>query len=165
MTDAILNADVRELPITIGEHTVTVAELVNVAVGLDSDMAFGTEYLNRFDIRQTPTVDDVCAWINEPLYAEYTDMIDKQAVGSLIDLLGKIQAEIAVAEIRAKAESMGFAVSVIEVPFQSAPKVPEPEVEVDDGIRRCDCCGEETGDWHEWDMPFVEYLCDNCVDV
>ena len=115
MSDEILNVDVRELPITIGEHTVTVAQLINVAVGLDCDMAFGTEYLNRFDIRRTPTASEVLAWINEPLYAEYADMIEAEAVDQLVDLLGKIQAEIAVAEIKAKAESMGFAVSVIEV--------------------------------------------------
>ncbi len=36
----------------------------------------------------------------------------------------------------------------------------------DNDIRRWDCCSMESDDWIECrDLPFVEYLCPDCVDV
>ena len=119
MTDEVLNeakqvlkAEVRQMQITIGEHTVTVAELINVTVGLDCDMAFGTEYLNRFDIMEMPSPREVYDWLSE---TEYALMIDTEEVKKLLGFLGRLQFEVSVARIRAKAESMGFAVMEIEV--------------------------------------------------
>jgi len=50
-----LNADVRDLPIEMGKHTVKVDALINVAAGLAWDSGFGTAYLDKFDVRTTPT--------------------------------------------------------------------------------------------------------------
>lgn len=116
MSDKILNAEVRDLQIHLSGHTVTVDALINVAVGLQWDLGFGTEYLNRFEIMQTPTADDVLAWINEPLYAEYAEMIRPDSVNALIGLLPRIQFEVSIAQIRRECEAMGVAVMEIEVP-------------------------------------------------
>ena len=116
MSDEILNSDVRNLPIHISGHKVTVDALINVAAGLEWDLAFGTEYLNRFDIMKTPSLDEVLAWINEPLYAEYAEMISPDSAAQLLSIMGRIQFEVTIAQIRAECEAKGIAVTEIEVP-------------------------------------------------
>ena len=116
MSDKPLNADVRDLQIHLSGHKVTVDALINVAVGLEWDLAFGTEYLNRFEIMETPTADEILAWIKEPLYAEYTEMISPDSVNALIELMPRIQFEVSIAQIRAECEAMGVAAMEIEVP-------------------------------------------------
>ena len=116
MSEKILNAEVRDLQIHLSGHKVTVDALINVAVGLQWDLAFGTEYLNRFDIMNTPTQAEILAWISEPLYAEYAEMISPDSVNALIELMPRIQFEVSVAQIRRECEAMGVAVMEIEVP-------------------------------------------------
>ena len=116
MSDKPLNAEVRDLQIHLSGHKVTVDALINVAVGLEWDLAFGSEYLNRFDIMKTPMADEILAWINEPLYAEYAEMISPDSVAQLLSLMPRIQFEVSVAQIRHECEAMGVAVMEIEVP-------------------------------------------------
>ena len=116
--DKVLNADLRDLPIEIAGHTVTVDALINVAVGLAWDMAFGAEYLNRFDLRQMPSLDELNEWLSTHADGEYAEMIDTEHRQILLDRMGRIQAEIATAEIKKMADEMGCHCMVLEVPVK-----------------------------------------------
>ena len=116
--EKVLNADLRELPIEIGGHTVSVAMLVNVAAGLEYDLAFGAEYMNRFDVRSNPTLDELNEWLSTHADGEYGEMIHPDQRAIFLDRMGNVQAEIATAEIKAMADKMGFHCMVLEVPIK-----------------------------------------------
>ena len=113
--EKVLNADLRYLPIEVAGHKVTVDALINVAVGLEWDMAFGVEYLNRFDLRETPTLNDLNEWLSVHADGEYAKMIDTEHRQILLDRMGRIQAELVTAEIRQMADEKGFHCMVLEV--------------------------------------------------
>ena len=110
-----LNADVRDLPIEMGKHTVKVDALINVAAGLAWDSGFGTAYLDKFDVRTTPTRIEVYDWLNASFYF---DAMQRDAVDSLLGMMGHIQAEVATAEIKKVAEEHGYHCMVLEVDAQ-----------------------------------------------
>ena len=147
-----LNAEAREVPITLGEHTTTIAELINVAAGLEYNMGFGDAYLDRFPIEKTPSPREICDWLEG---TEYALMVDTEEVKSLLGLMGKIRAELATAQIKAKADELGFNMMVLEVPATPAPMKPVN----DEG--ECVICGDPVyggGILHE-------DLCDECSQV
>ena len=114
--EKVLNADLRELPIEIAGHTVTVDVLINVAAGLEHDLAFGAEYMNHFDVRSNPPLDELDQWLSTYADGEYGEMIRPQHRSVFLDRMGNVQAEVATAEIKAMAEKMGFHCMVLEVP-------------------------------------------------
>ena len=155
----ILNAEVRDLKIEIGGHTATIAELINVAAGLECDLAFGTEYLNRFPIDKKPSADELAMWIDET--GDYGDFIDADQQRSLLDLMGRIQSEVVIAKLKQAAESMGVAVMDIEVPVTPVePQRLPVAVSDDDEGGECIICGEKT--YHE---GIHEDLCGDCSEV
>ena len=111
-----LNADVRGLPIEMGKHTVKVDALINVAAGLQWDSGFGEAYLDRFDVRQTPTRIEVCDWLQKKPF--YADSVQIEGVDKLLGMMGHIQAEVATAEIKQVAEEHGYHCMVLEVDAQ-----------------------------------------------
>ena len=107
-----LNADVRDLPITMGEHTVKVDALINVAAELDWDAPFGGFYLDRFDIHKTPLLSDIEAWL---LDTGYNEIVNAEQANKLLGMMGHIQAEVATAEIKQVADEHGYHCMVLEV--------------------------------------------------
>ena len=81
----------------------------------------------------------------------------------------KLAAWIAQADqprIRVRLDHSTHRLELVHV-FANKPADAEPTEPIEDnGIRRCDCCGTESGDWIECrDFPLVEYLCSDCVEV
>ena len=113
--EKVLNADIRDLPIEIGGHKVSVAMLINVAAGLEYDLAFGAEYMNQFDVKSNPSLDELNEWLSTYADGEYGEMILPEQRPVFLDRMGKVQAEVATAEIKQMADEMGFHCMVLEV--------------------------------------------------
>lgn len=152
----ILNADVRDLTITLGGQSATIAELINVAAGLECDLAFGSEYLNRFPMDSIPQVNEFVDWLEST--GDYADWFSPENTKQLYSLLPRILNEIVIAKVKAKAESMGIAVTEIEVPVTP---LPEPvAVPADDEGEECVICGEMT-----YNEGIHEHLCADCSEL
>ena len=108
----ILNADVRDLPITMGEHTVRVGALINVAAGLPHDDSFGEFYLDRFEIGKKPSMAELTAWLVEQ---DLDTVVKTEQANKLLGMMGHIQAEVATAEIKKVADEHGYHCMVLEV--------------------------------------------------
>ena len=146
----IPNSDVRELVIEIAGHKATIAELINAGAGLDCDLAFGSEYLNRFPMTAKPDVKEFVDWLEAT--GDYADWFTSDNTKRLYAALPRIMSEITIAKIKAEAEAMGAAVTEIEVPVRT-PTIP------DEG--ECVICGETVyggGLIHE-------DLCDDCSET
>ena len=131
----------------LGGHEATVAELINVAAGLECDLAFGTEYLNRFPMDSIPKVNEFVDWLEAT--GDYADWFTPDNTTSLYRLLPRILNEIVIAKVKAKAESMGIAVAEIEVPVK---RPVEPVAVPDDDEGRM-CNMRRDGVWRWIDTP------------